>query len=64
MLGYVFRVIRMILVIFTVSYFIGTLWYIYCWQIYTIDYDSKGTDSFIGYYNFDKKHADGDDFAR
>jgi len=31
MLGYIFRVLRMILIIFTVSYFVGTLFYIICW---------------------------------
>lgn len=40
MLGYFFRVVRMIMVIFTVSYFIGTLWFIFCWQLFTKTYDS------------------------
>jgi uncharacterized membrane protein YphA (DoxX/SURF4 family) len=52
MLGYFFRVVRMILVIFTISYFIGTLWFIFCWQLYTKSYDSQGDDSFIGLFKF------------
>jgi hypothetical protein len=31
MLGYLYRVVRMILIILTLSYFIGTLWFIFCW---------------------------------
>jgi hypothetical protein len=30
-MSYAFRVIRLIIIIFSVSYFIGTLWYILCW---------------------------------
>jgi hypothetical protein len=34
MIGYFFRIVRMILVIFTISYFFGTIFFIICWQIY------------------------------
>ena len=51
MLGYLFRVVRMIMIIFTLSYFIGTLWYIFCWQMYLKQY--KDTDpNFIKKFGF------------
>ena len=53
MLGYLFRVVRMIMIIFTLSYFIGTLWYIFCWQMYLKYY--KDTDAnFINEFGFVK----------
>jgi len=56
MLGYIFRVLRMILIIFTVSYFVGTLFYIICWQLYLKVYDqSDDENNFIGKNNFNKK---------
>lgn len=30
-LGYTFRVLRLVLILFTMGYFIGTLWYLFCW---------------------------------
>ena len=33
MMSYAFRVLRLIIIIFSVSYFIATLWYIYTWLI-------------------------------
>jgi len=51
MLGYAFRVIRMILIIFTLSYFIGTLWYIFCWQMY-LKYYTESEPSFIKEFGF------------
>jgi len=64
MIGYFFRVVRMILVVYTISYFIGTLWYIYCWQLYTKAYGSTGTDSFIGLYKFAEAFEEGKSFDR
>ncbi len=52
MLGYMFRVLRMILIIFTVSYFVGTLFYIICWQLYTKVYQSDDDHNFIGKNDF------------
>lgn len=46
MLGYFFRIVRMVLVIFTISYFFGTLFFIACWQIYE-HYDNLDNE-----YNF------------
>ena len=46
----------MILIIFTVSYFVGTLFYIICWQLYLKVYDqSDDENNFIGKNNFNKK---------
>ena len=64
MLGYVFRVVRMVLIIFTVSYFIGTMWFIFTWQLYTKVYDSENEHSFIGLYHFDDRLKNGDRFDR
>lgn len=53
MLGYIFRVLRMIMIIFTVSYFVGTIFYIICWQLYLKVYDeSNDSHNFIGKNNF------------
>jgi hypothetical protein len=41
MMSYAFRVFRLIMIIFTISYFIGTLWYIFVWQMT----DSNSTES-------------------
>lgn len=30
-ISYAFRVLRLVIIIFSISYFIGTLWYIYTW---------------------------------
>ena len=48
-MSYAFRVFRIIIIIFSVSYFIGTLWYIFTWL--TDDgYSAKGF--FFGEYRF------------
>jgi hypothetical protein len=62
MIGYFFRVLRLVLIIFTISYFIGTLWFVYCWQLYTKVYGAVGTDNFIGEYKFDQRLEAGEDF--
>jgi hypothetical protein len=62
MLGYIFRVLRMILIIFTVSYFVGTLFYIICWQLYDKVYQSADNDNFIGKNGFQKKMLENEDF--
>jgi hypothetical protein len=33
-ISYAFRVLRLVIIIFSISYFIGTLWYIFTWLIY------------------------------
>ena len=62
MLGYILRVLRMILIIFTVSYFVGTLFYIICWQLYDKVYQSADNDNFIGKNGFQKMMSDNEDF--
>jgi hypothetical protein len=44
-------VARLILIIFSVSYFIGTLWYIFC-RLSSKEGDQSG--SFFVYYQFDE----------
>jgi len=62
MLGYIFRVLRMILIIFTVSYFVGTLFYLICWQLFLKVYDESDDDgNFIGKNNFHHNMANGKD---
>ena len=62
MLGYFFRVLRMILIIFTVSYFVGTLFFLICWQLYLKAYDQSNDDNnFIGKNNFHENMAKDED---
>lgn len=46
MISYAFRVIRLIIIALGISYFIGTLWYIFVWQIYPND-PSEDDDYFF-----------------
>lgn len=46
-MSYAFRVVRIIIIIFSISYFIGTLWYIYTWL--SDDGVSEG-ETFFGFY--------------
>lgn len=62
MLGYIFRVLRMILIIFTVSYFVGTLFYIICWQLYDKVYQSADDHNFIGKNGFQTMMSNNEDF--
>lgn len=39
-ISYAFRVLRLIIIIFSISYFIGTLWYIYTWLNYDIFHET------------------------
>jgi hypothetical protein len=52
----------MILIIFTVSYFVGTLFYIICWQLYDKVYKSADDDNFIGKNGFQNKMLHNQDF--
>lgn len=62
MLGYIFRVLRMILIIFTVSYFVGTLFFLICWQLYLKVYDQSDDDgNFIGKNDFQVNMEKGED---
>ena len=63
MLGYIFRVVRMILVVFSISYFIGTLWFLICWQLYLHLDTNDGNRGFIGFYGFDRLMREGDSFS-
>lgn len=48
-LTYAFRVVRIVINIFSISYFIGTLWYIFTW----LTDDGVSTNStFFGNYKF------------
>lgn len=49
------RIIRLIAIVITISYFIATMWYLFCWLLWTEAYDEQGTSSFIGYYMFKKE---------
>jgi hypothetical protein len=59
-MSYAFRVTRLVIIIFSFSYFIGTLWYIYTWLI--DDGVSTGYVHFFGYFKFREAKADGKDF--
>jgi hypothetical protein len=56
-ISYAFRVARLILIIFSVSYFIGTVWYIYC------RFSSEGqvsmNSTFYTYYSFNEWQING-----
>jgi len=39
------------MIIFTLSYFIGTLWYIFCWQMY-LKYYKDTDENFIREFGF------------
>lgn len=60
MISYLFRVIRLVLFIFTISYFIGTLWYIFVWLL---DPDSH-TNNFFDYFNLSEMKETNNDFDR
>jgi hypothetical protein len=34
MIGYAFRILRLVVIVVLISYFSGTLWYLFCWQLY------------------------------
>lgn len=53
MLGYFFRVLRLVLIIVTISFFTGTLWYLFCWQLYLDYYKATSQPSFIVTYMAD-----------
>ncbi|CDW76967.1 cation channel family protein [Stylonychia lemnae] len=49
MINYAFKVLRLIIVIFSISYFIGTLWYIFTWQIDDPNDDTPNSNFFKTY---------------
>lgn len=53
-LSFIVRIIRLIAIVITISYFIGTMWYLFCWLLWTEAYDEQGSYSFIGYFMFEK----------
>lgn len=61
-MSYAFRVLRLIIIIFTISYFIATLWYIYTWLI--DDGYSTGYVHFFGYYKFREWKKENRDLER
>ena len=38
LVGYVFRILRLVVIVVLISYFSGTLWYLFCWQLYLDEY--------------------------
>ncbi len=56
---YAFRVGRLVIIIFSFSYFIGTLWYIFTWL--SDDGVSKGYKNFFGYFKFREAYENGED---
>ena len=52
---YMFRVSRLVIIIFSFSYFIGTLWYIFTWLI--DDGVTTGYVHFFGYFKFREAKA-------
>ncbi len=60
-MSYAFRVSRLVIIIFSFSYFIGTLWYIFTW----LTYDGVSTDYtyFFGYFKFQEAKNKGEDYT-
>lgn len=52
-MNYAFRVLRLIVIIFSISYFIATLWYIFTWAID----DDVSPGYFFGVYKFREMRA-------
>ena len=59
-LSYIFQVLRLIVIIFSISYFIGTLWYIFVWQLDKHS-DPNQKDTFFCYYGFDVLNEENQD---
>ena len=59
MINYAFRVLRLVIVIFSISYFIGTLWYIFTWQI--DDPKSEPDTNFFNSYGMRQRKQDNED---
>jgi len=51
-MNYAFRVTRLIIIVFSISYFLSIFWYIFTWLLYEYDYYVNVT--FFEYYGFDK----------
>lgn len=45
-MSYMFRVVRIVIIIFSISYFIAILWYIFCW----LSDDGVTKKDFFGFY--------------
>ena len=58
---YMFRVSRLVIIIFSFSYFIGTLWHIFTWLI--DDGVSTGYVNFFGYFKFREAKAQNFDYT-
>ena len=55
MISFAFKIFGLIMIMFTISYFIGTLWYIFVWQVASYEeneYHEKYTN-FYTYYKLD-----------
>lgn len=50
MLNYAFRIVRLIIIILTISYFIGTLWYIFTRRDSKVNYDIDESDNDSTFY--------------
>ena len=54
MISYMIRVVKLVIFIVLVSYFMGMFWYIYC-QLTAVDNPIDEDIGFIAYWEFDKK---------
>lgn len=50
-MNYAFRVTRLIIIVFSISYFLSIFWYIFTWLLY--EYDYSVTVTFYDYYGLD-----------
>ena len=60
-MNYAFRVTRLIIIVFSISYFLSIFWYIFVWLLYEHNYHLKIT--FFEYYSFDEYREQDDDFS-
>lgn len=54
MINYAFRVFKLVVIIFSISYFIGTLWYIFTWQANDgkVLKEGEEPENFFQYFHF------------
>jgi len=66
MISFAFKTFRLIIIMFTISYFIGTLWYIFVWQVATLEYDINHQiyNNFYTYYKLDLLKEENKDLDR
>lgn len=64
MLNYAFRIFRLIIIICSISYFIGTLWYIFTWQLDLMLNPSNTNEDFYENFNFNNLNNENQDMYR